>query len=255
MTTSKGTEHTDAPIQDFSHCHAGILAKLDMLGELPALLEPAARARDIAERAVEFFREAIFEHHLDEERELFPAVLASAAKGEEHDRVQVMVRQLTDEHRNLEATWKRLEPGLKKVAKELGITFHVGSQTVTPDAYANALQEVGRLIGEAGVVVDRIDVGDLVPYIDWTPFFHAWGLRSRYPGILEHAEYGEAARPLWDDAQRMLARIVDEQWFRPKSVVGFWPAHRDGDDIVLPEHGHRLHGLRQGDRPAAPSSE
>ena len=117
MTTSKGTEHTDAPIQDFSHCHAGILAKLDMLGELPALLEPAARARDIAERAVEFFREAIFEHHLDEERELFPAVLASAAKGAEHERVKAMVRQLTDEHRDLEATWKRLESGLKKVAK------------------------------------------------------------------------------------------------------------------------------------------
>jgi hemerythrin-like domain-containing protein len=117
MTTSKATEHVDAPIQDFSHCHAGILKKLDLLGELPALLEPAARAREVAEQALEFFREAIFEHHLDEERELFPAVLASAAKGEEHDRVQVMVRQLTDEHRNLEATWKRLEPGLKKVAK------------------------------------------------------------------------------------------------------------------------------------------
>ncbi len=43
----------------------------------------------------------------------------------------------------------------------------------------------------------------------------------------------------------MLAQIVDEHWFRPKAVVGFWPAHRDGDDIVLPEHGRRLHGLRQ----------
>ncbi len=96
---------------------------------------------------------------------------------------------------------------------------------------------------------DQVDLGDLVTYIDWTPFFHAWGLRGRFPGILEHDEFGEAARPLWDDAQRMLDRIVTEQWFAPKAVVGFWPAHRgEGDardDIVLPEHGRRLHGLRQ----------
>jgi len=105
------------PIQDFSQCHAGILKKLDMLGELPALLEPAARARDIAEKALEFFREAIFEHHLDEERELFPAVLSSANEGEELAHVKSMAKRLTDEHRELEGMWKRLESQLKKVAK------------------------------------------------------------------------------------------------------------------------------------------
>ena len=108
---------TGQPIADFSQCHVGIVKKLDLLGELPALLEPAHRAREIAERAVDFFREAIFEHHLDEERELFPAVLTDAQKGEERDHVQVMVRRLTDEHRELEKLWKSLESGLKKVAK------------------------------------------------------------------------------------------------------------------------------------------
>jgi len=117
MTTPKPTEHIDEPIQDFSQCHVGILNKLQMLGELPALLEPAARAREIAGQALEFFRDAISEHHLDEERELFPAVLASAARGDEQDLVQLMVQRLTHEHRVLEAQWKRLEPGLKKVAK------------------------------------------------------------------------------------------------------------------------------------------
>ena len=92
---------------------------------------------------------------------------------------------------------------------------------------------------------DSIDVAELVPYIDWTPFFHTWGLRGRYPVILTDAEFGEAARPLFEDAQRMLNQIVSEQWFKPKAVVGFWPAHRVGDDIVLPSHGQRLHGLRQ----------
>lgn len=126
MTSSSPTTDKNAPLQDFSQCHAGILGKLDMLSQLPALLEPAARARIIAASALEFFREAIFEHHLDEERELFPAVLASAEKGEEAERVQALARRLTDEHRELEAAWKRLEPGLKRVAKgqdsELDVT-------------------------------------------------------------------------------------------------------------------------------------
>jgi hemerythrin-like domain-containing protein len=117
MTTPNAPESTGEPIQDFSHCHDGILDKLDMLAGLPALLEPAARAREIAGQALEFFRTAVFEHHLDEERELFPAVLASAAPGDEVDLVRLTAQRLTREHRELEAAWKRLESGLKKVAK------------------------------------------------------------------------------------------------------------------------------------------
>jgi 5-methyltetrahydrofolate--homocysteine methyltransferase len=96
---------------------------------------------------------------------------------------------------------------------------------------------------------DDIDVGGLVPYFDWTPFFHAWGLRGRHPSILTDPELGEAASALFDDARRMLDRIVDERWFRPRAVVGFWRAQRGegdaADDIVLPAAGRRLHGLRQ----------
>lgn len=117
MRKPTSTPVHNEPIQDFSQCHVGILKKLDMLGELPALLEPAARAREVAENALEFFREAIFEHHLDEERELFPAVLASTEERAEQSYVRAMVKRLTDEHRDLEALWKRLESGLKKVAK------------------------------------------------------------------------------------------------------------------------------------------
>lgn len=117
MSNASDTNHRGEPLQDFSHCHEGILKKLDQLHELPALLEPATRARQIAAAALEFFREAIFEHHLDEERELFPAVLASAEKGAEHDKVQALAKRLTDEHRELETTWKLLEPELKRVAK------------------------------------------------------------------------------------------------------------------------------------------
>lgn len=110
-----GTDN--APLLNFSNCHVGILSHLQSFAELPALLEPATRARKIAEETLKFFRDAVYEHHSEEERELFPAVLASAVKGEERDRVKIMVDQLTAEHRVVEAAWSKLEPELKKVAK------------------------------------------------------------------------------------------------------------------------------------------
>jgi len=95
------------------------------------------------------------------------------------------------------------------------------------------------------------EVAELVPYIDWTPFFHTWEMRSRYPEILSDPEKGAAAQQLFDDAQAMLARIVEEHWFDPKAVIGFWPANTQGDDIKLYTGESRsevlatLHTLRQ----------
>ena len=104
-------------ITDFSQCHSGILGKLDELNRLSALLEPAKQARAIAEQTAGFFHAAIFEHHLDEERELFPAVLRYARDGEERERVQGLIHRLVEEHRSLETMWKALEPQLRKVAQ------------------------------------------------------------------------------------------------------------------------------------------
>lgn len=117
---------TDTPVGSFSNCHVGILKRLQALDELPALLEPAARARSIAEQSLEFFREAIFEHHLEEERELFPAVMASAQPGEELAHVKAMAQRLTNEHRAIESLWKQLEKDLKQVAKGHSTRLDVG---------------------------------------------------------------------------------------------------------------------------------
>jgi 5-methyltetrahydrofolate--homocysteine methyltransferase len=76
-------------------------------------------------------------------------------------------------------------------------------------------------------------LAELVPYIDWSPFFHVWELRGVWPRILEDPQHGEAARELHDNAQRLLERIVAERWIRAKAVYGFFPANADGDDIVL----------------------
>ncbi|KQU51845.1 methionine synthase [Bosea sp. Leaf344] len=95
------------------------------------------------------------------------------------------------------------------------------------------------------------DVADLVPVIDWTPFFQTWEMKGRFPAILDDEKQGEAARALWDDAQAMLKRIVEERWFNPKAIIGFWPANAVGDDIRLYTGESRqeslatFHGLRQ----------
>jgi 5-methyltetrahydrofolate--homocysteine methyltransferase len=76
-------------------------------------------------------------------------------------------------------------------------------------------------------------VAELIPYIDWTPFFQTWEMRGRYPAILDDPKQGETARQLLDDARQMLSRIVEEHWFDPKAVIGIWPANSVGDDIKL----------------------
>ena len=80
---------------------------------------------------------------------------------------------------------------------------------------------------------DDYDLGTLVPYIDWSPFFATWELAGRYPAILEDKVVGEAAKPLFDDAQVMLEKIVKEKWFKASGVIGFWPATSIDDDIQL----------------------
>lgn len=117
MTKTPTAESGDAPITNFSQCHVGILSHLQAFGGLPALLEPAARARKIAEETLSFFQDVVYEHHAEEEKELFPAVLASAAPGDELEWVRSMVDRLTLQHRQVESTWTQLKPQVKKIAK------------------------------------------------------------------------------------------------------------------------------------------
>ncbi|MCZ7683407.1 MAG: hypothetical protein M5U28_33330 [Sandaracinaceae bacterium] len=78
-----------------------------------------------------------------------------------------------------------------------------------------------------------VPLGELTGYIDWTFFFTAWELKGRYPEILEHPRYGQAARELFEHAQPILARIVREGLLRARGVYGYWPAASEDNDIVL----------------------
>jgi hemerythrin-like domain-containing protein len=126
---------TDTPVDEFSHCHDGILAHMQAFGSLPGLLDPAARARKIAADMVAFFHDVVIEHHQQEEKELFPAVLASADKGAERDEIQAMVERLTREHRQVETRWSKLEPALKQVAKGHDAALDTAAVASLVDAY------------------------------------------------------------------------------------------------------------------------
>jgi 5-methyltetrahydrofolate--homocysteine methyltransferase len=82
-------------------------------------------------------------------------------------------------------------------------------------------------------IIEDISLEQIAEYIDWTFFFTAWDLRGKFPKILEHEKYGEAARELYQHGQELLGRIVSEGLLTPKAVYGFWPANSDGDDIVV----------------------
>ena len=97
-------------------------------------------------------------------------------------------------------------------------------------------------------VFEDFPLEELVPYIDWTPFFHTWELRGSYPRIFEDKIVGIEAKKLFDDAQKLLNRIVDEKLLRAKAVIGFWKAKSVGDDIVLETENQgsvTIHTLRQ----------
>jgi len=94
---------------------------------------------------------------------------------------------------------------------------------------------------------DDWPLDDLLPVIDWTPFFQAWELAGKYPAILTDEVVGTQASELYRDARAMLDRIVAEKWLTAKAVFGIWPAHSVGDDVVLRHDGGQanLHFLRQ----------
>ncbi|MBX3134005.1 MAG: methionine synthase [Gemmatimonadaceae bacterium] len=81
-------------------------------------------------------------------------------------------------------------------------------------------------------VFDDFPLEELVPRIDWTPFFQTWELAGSYPAILDDPKVGEAARNLFADARAMLEKIVDERWLRARAVVGFFPAWSDGEEQI-----------------------
>jgi hemerythrin-like domain-containing protein len=155
MSTSSAPP-ADTPVDEFSHCHDGILNHMAAFSGLPALLEPAARARQIAADMVRFFHDVVLEHHQQEEKELFPAVLSSAVKGAERDEIKAMVERLTREHRQVEMRWAKLEPALRQVAKGHDAPLDPAAVASLVEAYtAHARYEETAFLPRSKVILGR----------------------------------------------------------------------------------------------------
>jgi len=105
-------------------------------------------------------------------------------------------------------------------------------------------------------VFEDYSLAELAQYIDWTPFFATWELHGKYPAILKDAVVGVEASKLFQDAQEMLKKIIEEKWLKAKAVIGLWPAASHGDDILVYSGDDRrevidvLHHLRQQNKKA-----
>ncbi len=102
-----------------------------------------------------------------------------------------------------------------------------------------------------GLETNDIPIEEIIPFIDWSPFFWTWELKGTYPKIFDNPQYGSQAKSLFDDAQKMLERIKDLKIYKPKSTIGFWSAQSTEEDVVLYDPNDQkkiiktLHFLRQ----------
>jgi 5-methyltetrahydrofolate--homocysteine methyltransferase len=126
----------------------------------------------------------------------------------------------------------RREHAAKTDVKKL-LTLEQARANRTPIDWRSYVPSKPEFLGVRVYVPGKISiaVNDLVPYIDWSPFFHAWELRGRYPAIFDDPKMGKQARELFDDAQELLERIAAKNLLIPRGVYAFWPANAVGDDV------------------------
>jgi 5-methyltetrahydrofolate--homocysteine methyltransferase len=145
--------------------------------------------------------------------------------------------------------WNDYEPPVPEFLGTRVVTTALGSADCQP-AVASSLpatlneplentheKRVLRQAAEANRLVacapQQISLRTLIEYIDWSPFFHTWELRGRYPAIFDDPTMGQQARELFDDAQKLLHEIADKKLLSARGVYGFWPANSSGDDVEL----------------------
>ncbi len=185
-----------------------------------------------------------------------PLLIGGATTSKAHTAVKIEqhyahgVVHVLDASRSVNVVNDLLHPDLKPVFLEkLRSDYevlreeHAGKQTNRPllplaEAEANGCRtdwaSADIAIPERYGVFDcDVPLADLVPFFDWSPFFHAWELRGRYPGIFDDPNVGTEARKLHDDALRLLDEIVSKNLFTPRAAMGFWRAASTGEDIRL----------------------
>ena len=155
---------------------------------------------------------------------------------------------------NAEYDRVRKQQAAKAVRKEF-VTIADARKNKTPIEWKAEDIYAPKFIGEK--VFTDYDLNELVPYIDWTPFFKSWQLAGKYPAILTDEVVGVEATKLLNDAKKMLKQIVKEKWLTAKAVIGIYPANNTNDDTIevyrsedRTEVAERFHFLRQQNKKA-----
>ncbi|MBV9490940.1 MAG: methionine synthase [Verrucomicrobia bacterium] len=142
-----------------------------------------------------------------------------------NDRKPAFIRQNEADQERL-----RQEFEARNNAKEL-LSIHEARERCPRFDWSQTIIDTPAFTGPQAVA--NLPLEELVPYIDWSPFFHTWELRGRFPKILEDPEVGEQARHLYEDAQKLLQDIVNGKLYQARGVYGFWPANSRGDDVEV----------------------
>jgi len=141
----------------------------------------------------------------------------------------------------------------EEYAGKMGVKNLIDIETARQNRFAPdwASEEIAKPAFLGVREMKDFDLQTLADYIDWSPFFHTWELRGRYPAILEDPIVGEQAKELFEDAKKLLKRMVEEKKITAHGVCGFWPANSVGDDVELYTDDKRdtvlttFHTLRQ----------
>ncbi len=155
---------------------------------------------------------------------------------EEYEKLRASHGQRVEKLLSLEAA-RANAPKLKY--DDLPKPEFVGIRTLSSAPFNPGKCDCGSSHGHAGAF--RVNLEDVVPFIDWTPFFHTWELRGVYPKILQHEKHGGEATKLFNDAQKLLADIVAKKSLTLRAVYGLFPANAVGDDIEVYTNGSRKH--------------
>jgi len=134
----------------------------------------------------------------------------------------------------------RREHAAKTEGKKL-LTLEQARANRTPIDWSSYLPPKPEVLGVRVYGAGKLSIAsrNLVEYIDWSPFFHVWELRGRYPAIFDDPKIGKEARELFDDAQELLERIATKDLLTPRGVYAFWPANAVGDDVHIYADGTR----------------
>jgi len=172
-------------------------------------------------------------HVLDASRSV--SVCSTLMNGETREAYISNIRQEYDKAREAHLN-KRSDKRFKTIEEARTDKFQIDPARVAP---------APAFLGTKTFTAFPLD--ELVPYIDWTPFFHTWEMGGSYPRIFSDKKIGDEAKKLFDDAQVLLKRIVEEKLLTANGVIGFWPANAVGDDILLEVEGKpvTIHTLRQ----------